>query len=48
MKEQTIAVQLQSQTTCLCIFHYHLQQNTFKLSSKFTKRGEIYTKTAKL
>jgi len=39
MKEQAIAVQLQSQTTCLCILHYHLQQNTFNY-----KRGEIYTK----
>ena len=37
MKEQTIAVQLQSQTTCLCIFHYHLQQNTFKLLQKEVK-----------
>jgi len=32
MKEQTIAVQLQSQMTCLCTLHYHLQQNQ-KLSS---------------
>jgi len=27
MKKQTIAVQLQSQMTCSCILHYHLQQN---------------------
>ena len=25
-EETTIAVQRQSQTTCLCILHYHLQQ----------------------
>ena len=32
MKEQMIVVRLQSQTTCLCILHYHLQQSTLILS----------------
>ena len=31
MKEQAIAVQLQSQMTCLCILHYHLQQDNIQV-----------------
>ena len=33
MKEQIIVAQLQSQTTCSYILHYHCNKNTFKLSS---------------
>ena len=43
MKKQTIAVQCQSQTTCLCILHYHLQQKNiqaFKKGAAHAKKGQ--------
>ena len=49
MKKQTIAVQCQSQTTCLCILHYHLQQKNIQvIKLNLKKRSEIYRKTFKL
>ena len=45
VKEQTIAVQLLSQTTFSCILHYHVQQKHIQI---IKLNYEIYVKTVKL
>ena len=45
MKEQAIAVQLQSQMTCLCILHYHLQQDNIQvIKLNYKKRWNLHKK----
>ena len=49
-EKQTISVQCQSQTTCLSILHYHLQQKHIQVIKliKLQKEVKSAQKTAKL
>ena len=43
MKKQTISVQCQSQTTCLCILLYHLQQKHIQVTKlNYKKKWNLH------